>query len=121
MITLTQIKYILVALLLGTSIYFTLSTVYNFGYQKASIVYEQKIKERNDAEYARIATIEGQLGSLLVATGSYNTLLLQDMGTIKSKLDKQPLIVYRDGKCLVSPEFNAARSEAIKRANEKTP
>lgn len=117
--TLSQIKYLLTAILIAASLYFMYSKIYHYGYEAAEQKYTKVIQEYNDRQTKQVQELEGKITSLLLATSAYNTILIKDIDSIKLGLYNKPLVIYKDGKCALSKEFIDSRNAAIDRANKR--
>lgn len=115
MVTPAQIKYlaaILIAAILALAMWQVYDTIYDYGYNTAKAEY---IAEQNK----KVDQVQATITSLVAATTNYNKSLMHDISTIQSSLNGKTLVVYKDGKCVLTQEYIDARSEAIKRANQK--
>lgn len=118
-LTLTQIKYIVVAIVLALVAYIVYDKIYDYGYSAAEQKYSKIIKEYNDRQTTKTQEIETKISSLLVASSAYNYAMLQDINAISRGLSGKTLVVYKDGKCTLSQEFIDGRATAINRANQR--
>lgn len=112
MLTITQIKYLLIVLITAAILGLAYKTVYTYGYDMAKAEYAA---EQNK----KVEQVQATITSLVAATTNYNRALLSDINTIQTSLNGKTLVVYKDGKCVITQEYKDARSEAIKRANQK--
>lgn len=117
--TLTQIKYLIIAILLALTAYTVGYKIYTFGYEAAEQKYTKVIAEYNERQTTAVMELEGKVTSLILATSAYNTLLAKDIDGIRNGLLGKTLVVYKDGKCTLSQEFIDSRAAAINRANQR--
>jgi len=119
MLTLGQIRNILVALVVVLASSVAYIKVYHNGYEDAEQKYQAIIAKDAEEREARARDIESKITSLTTGVSAYNQALLQDMQAIKNGLAGKTLVLYKDGKCQLSPDFLEARDRAIERANKK--
>ena len=93
--------------------------VYVCGYTTASIRYELVIQKYRDQVDAKLEKIEYGLTNILNTTSNTNTVLAKEFSVIRLDLKKQPLVVSKNGECLISQKFLDARLMAIDKANQR--
>lgn len=119
MLTLTQIKYIIIGVVAIALLYFASSKIYDYGYFAAEKKYTEVIAQYNLRQEQKVELIEDKINQLLKVTPEYNAKLLTDMQNIKNGIEGKTLVVYKDGKCVITQEFLDARQAAILRANTR--
>ena len=110
---------VVISLLMAVGGYLIYDKIYDYGYSVAESKYTKVIDEYNNRQEAKANNIQASINSLISATTNYNSVLLSDMTKIQASIANKPLVVYKDGKCELSPEFIEARTAAIDRANKK--
>lgn len=99
--------------------YLIYDKIYDYGYSQAESKYTKIIDKYNKDQETKVNNIQSSINSLISATTNYNNVLLSDMTKIQSSIANKALIVYKDGKCELSPDYIQARAAAIDRANKK--
>lgn len=117
--SLALIKYSIIALIIAAAMYIIYDTIYDLGYNKAEQKYTLIIEDYNKKQDAKVENIQNLVVSLTTATSAYNNTLTSDMRKIKSGLEGKTLVLYKDGKCVLSKEFQDSRIEAINKANKR--
>lgn len=117
--TIAQIKYLVIVIIVAITTYALGYKIYNFGYETAEQKYTKVIAEYNQKQITASTELESRVTSLILATASYNNKLSEDINGIRKGLQGKTLVVYKDGKCVLSQEFIDSRTAAINRANQK--
>jgi len=115
--TIDQIKYVVIAVILALFAYIVYDKIYDYGYAVAEQKYSKMIADYNEKQISKTQELEAKMTSLVLANSRYNNALIKDIDDIRNGLKGKTLVVYKDGKCTLSQEFLDSRAAAIDRAN----
>lgn len=112
-------KGIVITILVSIFLSIAYDRVYTRGYEKASLVYEQKIKEYNDKVVAKITKLENASDQLLDQNATLMRQSSSEFYELQQSLKGKQLYTIVAGKCSPSKDFTEAWNAAIKKANNK--
>lgn len=115
----TIAKYVGIVLLILTTLYLAHDKIYTAAYTKASIEYDNKIKEFNEKIRDRIDIIEMNSHTLIEQYSKGREQASKDYKNILAAARSKPLVIFQDGKCEITPDFSKAYLDALRRANTK--
>lgn len=112
-------KGLALTILVGLLFSIAYNEVYTRGYNKASLVYELKIKEYNEKVTAKITKLETTSGQLLDQNAALMRQSSIEFNQLQTSLHGKQLYTINAGKCNLSKDFIDTWNAAIKKANTK--
>lgn len=115
------IKWIAAAIMaaaISAGLYAGYSHIKQIGYNEATVVYEERLKQYNDRLDTHIKVLETTSTTLAESNTKFAAKVSKDVQGILAAFKGQPPYVIVDGKCAPSPAFTEAYNKVIRKANE---
>lgn len=112
-------KEMVIGALISFCVYFIYNNIYERGFEKANAEHVAYIKEYNSKLDTRIQTLEDFSRVIYEQNEQTKRSQLADNQKILALARKEPLVIYKEGKCTLSPTFVDSYNSVIDRANQK--